>query len=356
MRRRLPLFAPAERAIATLSLLTPPRPREVLPDASALPWREAYATAQEGKLLPLLAWKLRHPCFAQAVLERWPEEARRKLQHHQRRAWMECEHRDIWMQTIRLRLHEHNVPFVLYKGLAYAHSLYPDPTMRSMKDVDLVIPGSSRERAHRALFEAGLEWLPKDPPHPCARTYRSPRTPFFLDVHHRLSWPRHTRIPTDTLVATASHHTHTGDRMFGPTQQFLFHIYHLCKEQLLRQHVPLRAFVELRELYLGLRDSLASVRERALRWGLDRTLAVGLWLLHDLFPGLVPPHEVEVPCDLAGLIRALRHPRWSSSPESKPPALLQGLLLLALVDHPRDRLSYARRRILLALWNRDPAR
>lgn len=342
------VFSPVEQMTLRLCMLTPPQPQEMLILDADIPWQRIVQVAQQGQLLPILGWKSLHqdtlPPSVRHYFQRWPSSVHQELQRHYRQSWIQQEHRKRHWQTVRDALQQADIPYVLYKGMGYAHSWYPDPAMRSMKDVDIVIPLSAHPTVSTVLSALGLQEHPMTLPHPCATSFSHPTQSFHLDVHHRISWPYHTKIPEAIMLLSEDTASSEGP-IFGPTQQFLFHIYHMCKEQWLPQHTPLRAFVELRELYLRLRDSLPSVQERAKRWGMAHILDCGLWWLHLLSPGLLPHHAAH-PSLLGRLSFVIRYPEKTTPP--LPPPLhtaLRGLLLLFMIDDSWDRLSYLQQRL-----------
>ncbi len=344
------LFSPAEHAVLRLSALTPPRPNEAVTPLSNASSQHVIEIARQGKLLPILGWKLNQEQSSDRVVKElfqgWTKAAQRELRVAYQHAWVLAERRKIFMRQIRQSLRSHEIPYALHKGMGYISSLYPDDAIRLMNDVDLVINPEDKQKVRSLMEKQGLEYMVLEPPHPCAQLFRRNDQRFYLDVHHRISWPYQTNIPTKGLVKQATLLSTEDDRVFGPTAQFLFHIYHMCKEQLLKEHTPLRAFMELRELYLKLQDSLSSVKARAKRWGLYRMLCCGLWLLALLFPGLLSPNDIPstpVIKNLVGLIRYTeRQQRWQALQ-----TLLRGLFLLATIDHPSHQIAYLQQRIYI---------
>src|SRR5262249_22482217 len=51
-------------------------------------------------------------------------------------------------------------PFVVLKGLDYAHRLYGDPALRPMQDIDILVPRARMETVTRALQAGGLALVP----------------------------------------------------------------------------------------------------------------------------------------------------------------------------------------------------
>lgn len=348
------MFTQVERTLAGLAGLAPLRSNESFELNQDLSWREVLQEAKRGKLLPVLGWKLVQGRWRnqdeQRYVEAWPNEAIQVLKKAYQHSWIQAEHRKHHVDQIREVFAKHSLPYVLYKGLSYAHSLYPDPAIRSMKDVDILIPGYRLQQATHALQSIRLFPKPLDIPHPCALSFTAERAAFHLDVHHRLSWPHHTRIPETSLVHLADRTTSEGDRVWSPAHQLLFHLYHVCKEQLQPKHTPLRAFLEIREWLAQCQDSLPSLQERAKRWGLSRVLNLGLEVVDDLAPGFLEPSKRREASGIMRMARYLRHN--APTKKGKTPAAyktVQGFFLLQMIDHPLDRIVYFGQRLQI-LW------
>lgn len=58
-------------------------------------------------------------------------------------------------QDIARALAKENLPVVWLKGWTLAHSVYPDPLLRPMRDLDLFVPSQMRERAKLCLTSLG---------------------------------------------------------------------------------------------------------------------------------------------------------------------------------------------------------
>ncbi|TNE48891.1 MAG: hypothetical protein EP343_13465 [Deltaproteobacteria bacterium] len=348
------MFSPTERTLASLACLSPLRPHETATLHPSLPWKQLLQGAQRGRLLPLLGWKLVQDIWRnkeeRQYVHQWPKEAQKALEQAYQRSWIQAEHREHHLAPIRQTFAKHGLPFVLYKGLSYAYTLYPDPALRSMKDVDILVPGYRMQQATHLLEQTGLFARPLDPPHPCALSFTAERAAFHLDVHQRISWPHHTQIPETQLVHLADRQTSQGDRVWGPSFQVLFHLYHLCKEQLQPKHTPLRAFVELREWLVQLEDSLPSLEERAKRWGLSRILKLGLEIVEDLFPNVL---QERTPKEASTMFRMARYLRYHAPDYNGPIPVtykaVQGAFLLQMIDHPLDRWAYFGQRLQI-LW------
>lgn len=59
------------------------------------------------------------------------------------------------LQILQL-LQEARLDVLVLKGAALSYTLYPDPALRPMRDIDLLLPGEAADRAHALLKEAGF--------------------------------------------------------------------------------------------------------------------------------------------------------------------------------------------------------
>ena len=82
-------------------------------------------------------------------------------------------------------------PFLVLKGIALAHMLYPDPALRPMKDMDLLVKVEDCERATQFLLDNGFKQIIDKFFHPSALhlpTFSKEINGFkiSIEVHHRL--------------------------------------------------------------------------------------------------------------------------------------------------------------------------
>jgi hypothetical protein len=76
-----------------------------------------------------------------------------------RRAWVETQLRDRFATEVLREFAAGGIPTIVAKGLALAHGFYPDPALRPMSDVDLLVPPSRADAAISALQALGFELL-----------------------------------------------------------------------------------------------------------------------------------------------------------------------------------------------------
>lgn len=135
---------------------------ELVRQAQALTdWEQVPARAEEHGLAPLLYFHL-----ARAGVE-IPRQARREL------VGLSLRHRHA--NKIRIRIlgeiltlwQAAGVESRVLKGAALAHILYPEPGLRPMSDLDLLVDAADARRAHKLLGTLGFRTLPgKDEPLP----------------------------------------------------------------------------------------------------------------------------------------------------------------------------------------------
>ena len=73
-----------------------------------------------------------------------------------RAAWLQRRHETLALLDILAR--EPAIPVVLLKGMALAASLYPDPALRPMNDVDLLVPSALLSQAAARLRAEGYTY------------------------------------------------------------------------------------------------------------------------------------------------------------------------------------------------------
>ncbi|HTU12073.1 MAG TPA: nucleotidyltransferase family protein [Allosphingosinicella sp.] len=130
------------------------------PDRSALEaiasWHERVdlgGTVDSGsfRLLPLVHANLEalgcgHPVMAMLAGVR-------------KRAWVEAKLRDRFAIEVLRDFADRGIDTIVTKGLALAHSVFPDPSLRPMSDVDLLVAPASAESAVAGLQALGFKTL-----------------------------------------------------------------------------------------------------------------------------------------------------------------------------------------------------
>ena len=138
------------------------------------------------------------------------------------------------------------IPAVVLKGMALAHLVYSEPTLRPMQDIDLWLPADQLEAGVDALRRAGLQfprrtfegrWTPGTAGRDDDRALEVPETPIFFELHGALpswagfptgfvaaGWARATSVPLGDISA----------RVLAPEDLLLHVALHLSRRHLFR--------------------------------------------------------------------------------------------------------------------------
>jgi hypothetical protein len=96
-------------------------------------------------------------------------------------------------------LNESDLQFLVIKGPAVAHTIYPEPGLRLYGDLDLVVRETDWTTAHRLLYQAGFQQVRSAPNQPDVaepppkfappvviyeQVYRHPRTHVTVEIHY----------------------------------------------------------------------------------------------------------------------------------------------------------------------------
>ncbi len=173
---------------------------------------------------------------------------------------------------------------IAWKGLDYAHRLYPDPAERPMGDHDLLV----RERDFRiarerlaalgytdALVQRGVA------AHPAHYAAQLVRDDHHVDLHRSVRQAVRASIDYDAIFRRAERGILFGEsvRFLAPHDRLMLHVAHLAAHELL---VPLVAYVDLERLIAETPVSPALFAE-AKAFGLRRPFEAVLAARADLF-------------------------------------------------------------------------
>lgn len=265
----------AGRHAAAWRLLTDPAAGPPLPAETT-----AFATRLAELLGPAQAAAALRPTLGQAL----PLPAERLLQarllarrarHHQ-------------FAALRI-LQEAGIPFLVLKGLALAHRLFPDPLERIGDDVDVLLPAAEIERAALQLTAAGWRFAGAPPP-AWGRTARVSLPPLAapdgstsIDLHREADeWPFARALPAERCFALAEPFQAEELRLatLPPTESLLLAVSHAAKDKF--GPFALRKILDVLLLLREGRVEGARLRALAARAGLQRPLRTTGALLRGL--------------------------------------------------------------------------
>lgn len=138
------------------------------------------------------------------------------------------------------------VPYTLMKGIVI-RDCYPDPLLRTMSDIDLIIQSRDREKSHREMVEAGY-------------TYDIPTDEEYLYFHDFVEYEFHDTMIAEPLSNNVDYHAYfekvwdftapnavLGDstyRLMDKNFHFLFLLVHLAKH-ILDFGMGIRSYMDL---------------------------------------------------------------------------------------------------------------
>lgn len=117
-------------------------------------------------------------------------------------------------------IHDAGIPVVTIKGYALAHTIYPDPAMRAVGDIDVLVHADDRDRLLRYLIDQDYCFEPLPPPpwgfisEASYAPFVSPDSTCNLDVHiHPDCYPAFRSLTTQGVFAAAEE-VRDGDMTF----------------------------------------------------------------------------------------------------------------------------------------------
>lgn len=114
-------------------------------------WQALLARGREHRFLPLLAHALRECGLWGALPPDVAQQLKTAGQHHTRRALL-AQRAMVQLHDI---LHENGISHVFLKGAYLAQFAYPQPGLRPMRDIDVVIKPNDLPKAHDLLVTLG---------------------------------------------------------------------------------------------------------------------------------------------------------------------------------------------------------
>jgi len=189
-----------------LDLLSPIRQIDlaVLRSLDDEDWSALLEMARQHRVCALLHWqaKRRGHLFPAPVMDRLTRLSR---QHAMRALTIQRE-----LVLLGRMLREVGIPFVALKGSYLAFHAYPEPRLRPLRDIDILVPRAQALRAYQLMLDKGLTRHPDYPGDPAAalETFkhlpplRSASGQVTVELHDRLFDPNHARQESVDLART----------------------------------------------------------------------------------------------------------------------------------------------------------
>ena len=355
----LPLqtFTPEEKILLSWLRLSPPTERERLSLTSldaqvirSIPEERWAKSVLTGRLAPLIQWfKISKNHWNQELFKHLnlsPQTWALFKSYHQQ-SWLASIQREQILQLLAIAFKKANKQFILYKGSAYCFHLYEESSLRVMADIDMLIFPHQFKSIQHLLEDLGYELHPHSEHFSSARTFINPKNKSQLDVHFRMDGRQYlSHVEIEELMKNP---VLIGDNLYGlpPVEEFLLHIFHQCRHAFTYQSVPLISWIEGRELFLRVIDQWTQLLELAEHWRLKQVLNISLWILDEIFEGLIPQHITFKKPLFGDILSILRHD-WQNSPRMQQlnTRLLPFLFLVEMIDEKKDKLAYINARLL----------
>ncbi len=342
--------APQFIALVLQSRHDPARLREIeyLIRNNAFSWEGVLRFTRQAALGPLFYHTLRdsNPAFLPpAVMEAW----RQDYYHNAARtAFIEGE-----LERLLILFQQQDIPVILLKGAALAFTLYGNPTLRPMMDVDLLVPPEQASAAIRLLESAGYDDNHNEPHIGLTLAYESQirfvrreLTPLLLELHWHLldvpyyqyrlplRWFRQSARPFSIGAASACG--------FGPEAQLLHLAMHMILHHRTVTWMGMQDVAEIIHHYHGTLDwqqILARARQYELLLPVRRVFLATSRTLH---PPIPPSFLVKLQA-LAPSPREIRLNAWLTA---SPSVARRFLIDLAGIPRWRQRWRFAWQHLL----------
>ena len=187
-------------------------------------------------------------------------------------------------------LREQGMDAILLKGAAYLAALYPDPGMRPLTDVDLLLHEEDARRLGRLLAARGFRGRvgPAFPEDERFEMFRADRelSPC-VEIHWRLGVAGRTRIDQEAIWRAARPIQMEGERflLLSSEDAVLYHAWHASDHYFGQS---LKWTLDLSEMLRRFAPDPAVLLERAERFRVRVPLHFALVQLEGLSPGSVP--------------------------------------------------------------------
>jgi hypothetical protein len=122
-----------------------------LPNLSIAEWENYLSALTSHGILPLLYWKIKQ--LPENL--RPPAEILQKMQQFFLLSGCRALQAEAVIKEISPDFSKHKIPFLVLKGSAWAHVLYPDPALRPFSDLDILVTKSQFPAARTLLKKLG---------------------------------------------------------------------------------------------------------------------------------------------------------------------------------------------------------
>jgi putative nucleotidyltransferase-like protein len=178
-------------------------------------------------------------------------------------------------------------PHVFLKGVDYQHRLYPQPSLRPMQDIDILVPRARVPAVMQRLQAHGLAPIPMatvtEVPSHHERLFRL--GDISVDVHHSFVQRARNRIDYEAVWDRKVPLAAPGLAAYrlADADALVYHAVSMAADEF---SIPLLRYLDLWLMLRKVPGIHEAARERAREWGVDRALYGAFRLGSRLFPEL----------------------------------------------------------------------
>ena len=238
-----------------------------------------------------------------------------------------AEMRDQLLQEAIEALRSKGIGVVLLKGVSYIGSIYADPALRPMTDIDLLVPRQRYSAALEAIVTLGYKARKghnRGARHHAITLSRQEST---IDLHRSITQPWRNELNIDAMWSRAilAQERHDGALRLDPVDEALIHLAHMIRHEF---RVPLITYIDSARLLERLdEEQLASLQKTAERSRLRRAMKTALMITAAFCEGK------DLPCTMFNRLM----PTFAELAEyERVPRALQILRKLVLLEGPRE--------------------
>lgn len=314
-------------------------------NSGQLNWKRLTALARRHKLLPLLHRHLSKKELS-ALVPGWVLEALRYTYQQTLAANILLLDE---LKSVLLHLNTAGIDAILLKGAQTARTLYPDPALRPMGDIDLLVRSRDLVRVDGLLQAQGYVKMVYSRPIVATGLFdpeyvkKSLHLPIIIDLHRHFHHGWRFQIGFEELWQRARRHNWNDGWSFSLDRED--GILHQCIHHGVSYHnFPFISMVDLHETINASPPDWEQLGKRARQWGVATIVWLGLELLEAAYPGKVP-EKVRTslrPGRLARLLLPLYIRK--EAPDYAVPPLVNNYLylphILTTTDNWRGRTGY----------------
>ncbi|MDF2660702.1 MAG: hypothetical protein K0Q94_3493 [Paenibacillus sp.] len=202
----------------------PDLPGHILRTSASIDWDQFIELTRHHRVYPLV-----YSNVSRLGKELLPQHVVQVLQQDYTNNTFQMLRLSAEMQMIGIKLDKSEIPYLLVKGPLLAERLYGDISLRTCKDLDILVADQDLERAGAVLRDAGYFAADADPATILTETrehhhsYIHPNKKIQIELHWRLNWKTWSEPTFDELWARKRTFSFKGVSVhsFGPEDLFL---------------------------------------------------------------------------------------------------------------------------------------